>query len=591
MTSLLNIYEPGQTPNPHDFDGCGVIGIDLGTTHSVVAYVSKGKAQIIQLDGEDVLIPSVVSYEKSFPLVGKKAKDLMGLNPKSVIASSKRFMGNGDKKFLIDGQKHTAEKISKDILMYLKEGAEKQLKKPVKKCVITVPAYFSETARSQTRRAARDAGFDVLRLLSEPTAAALAYGLDQQEEGLYVIYDLGGGTFDITVLHLQKGIFQVLATGGDTMLGGDDIDYKIAKYLMPSFETLSNTVQQIVLKRSRFIKEFLSNNPSKDFEEEGVFLPQKQFNALVSPLVEKTIKLCKKALLDAEIQDLSTIKDIVLVGGSTRLPQVQHSLKELFGKEPLCSLNPDEVVAEGAALQAEALVNGSSHLILDVTPLSLGMETLGGLVEKIIPRNTAIPCSIAQEFTTSQDNQTGLVIHVLQGEREYVDHCLSLGKFELKGIPPRPAGMARIRVTFSLDADGILTVDAYEKSQGVQQTIEIKPFDHLTNEKTVNILKESFEHAAEDLEERSLKSAQIEAQQILYLVKNALQKNKDLLSLEELKKIQDSYESLENISSTKHLKEIIEKTHQLKKETQEFAERRISSAIQKSLKDEDISTF
>lgn len=591
MTGLLNIYEPGQTPEPHDFDGCAVVGIDLGTTHCVISYVLDQKATLIQLEGEDVLVPSVVCYEKSLPLVGKKAKDLLGFSPKNAVVSVKRFMGILDKEFIVDGKTYTPEHISADLLKYLKEGAEKYLKKPVRKCVITVPAYFSETARSATRRAARQVGFDVLRLLSEPTAAALAYGLDQQKEGIYVVYDLGGGTFDITIQQLQKGIFQVLATGGDTVLGGDDIDSTIASFIMPSFENLQYQDQQMILKRARSIKEFLSNNPSRDFEENGVLVSQEQFSDLVRPFIEKTIKICKKTLMDAEVHDFSTIQDIVLVGGSTRLPQVRESLKNLFKKDPLCSLNPDEVVALGAALQAEALAKGSSHLILDVTPLSLGIETLGGFVEKIIPRNTAIPCSIAQDFTTSQDNQTGLVIHVLQGEREKKEHCFSLGQFQLQGIPPCPAGMVRVRVTFSLDADGILTVSAHEKNQGLHQSIEINPFNQLTEKKTVDILKESFQNAEEDIKERLLKSAQLEAQQILYLVKKALEKDKALLSLKEFEKIQTYHDALESVLNLGDRDRILDSVDALKKVTQEFAERRISFTIKESLKEKDISTF
>lgn len=589
MTQFLQIYEPGQTPKPHDFDGCAVVGIDLGTTHSVVAISTNRKVSIIQLEGEDNLIPSIVNYENSFPIVGKKAKDLLGLSSENTVTSVKRSMGISDKEFIANEKSYTPEKISSDILKYLKQGAEKQLKKPIKKCVITVPAYFSEAARSATRRAARQAGLDVLRLLSEPTAAALAYGLDKTQDGIYVVYDLGGGTFDITIFHLQKGIFQVLATGGDTTLGGDDIDYTIAEFIMPSFKELSYPQQQGILKRSKFIKEFLSNNPSENFEQDGIFVSQKAFHDLVAPFVEKTINLCKKALGDANISDLSTIQSIILVGGSTRLPFIRQALKDFFKKDLLCSINPDEVVAEGAALQAEALVKGSSHLILDVTPLSLGIEMMGGLVEKIIPRNTSIPCSVAQEFTTSQDNQTALIIQVLQGEREQSKDCLSLGQFQLKGLPPRPAGMMRVQITFSLDADGILTVEAREKSQEIYQMIEINPFNDLNEQKTMEILKESFSHAAEDVKERLLKSAQLEAQQILYLVDRALQTDKNLLSESELKKILEIYDSLETVSRSQNREGILSGIAQLKTETQEFAERRISSSIQKALVEKNIS--
>jgi molecular chaperone HscA len=461
MTHLLQIYEPGQTPGPHE-DETLAIGIDLGTTHSVVAYADNGTATILNIGDKGPLVPSVVN---------------------GTLSSFKRFMGEVGKIFTTGHQTISPTEASAEILKFLKKRTEALLGKPVTKAVITVPAYFSETARAATRDAARLAGLEVLRLINEPTAAALAYGLDRRTEGLYLVYDFGGGTFDVTILKLHQGVFQVLSTAGDLHLGGDDIDQIIAERISQD------------LLYARRVKEFLSTHATQNWvdNEKQLTFSQEDFQICVRPFVERTLKICKQALHDADIDDLSLFEEIILVGGSSRLPHAWETLRHFFGKEPLCSLNPDEVVAMGAALQAEALTKGASHLLLDVTPLSLGLETMGGFVEKIISRNTPIPCSVTQEFTTHHDGQTSLSIHILQGEKENVQDCRSLGQFILSNIPHLPAGTARIRVTFSLDADGLLTVTAREQTTGHQKVMEVNQSHGLDEEKILSILKKSFD--------------------------------------------------------------------------------------------------
>lgn len=464
---LLQIHEPGETPLPHENDEA--VGIDLGTTNSLVAISRGEKAEIIR-----GILPSIVT------LNGKE------------IHSIKRMMNNPSQK--VEGK--TPVEISAEILKRLKDRAEDALGKQVKQAVITVPAYFDDTARTATKDAAKIAGLEVLRLINEPTAAALAYGLDHQAEGFYAIYDLGGGTFDISILLMQKGVFQVLATGGDTALGGDDFD---------------------ALVGSREIKEKLTELDSY----QGV--TRAEFEKKIEPLVNKTIDICKQVLKDSTL-DKSEIKGVVLVGGSTRVPLVKRKLKEFFGQEPLSNINPDEAVALGAAIQAEALTRGSNNLLLDVIPLSLGLETMHDIVEKVIYRNTPIPCSYAQEFTTFQNNQTGMIIHIVQGEREKVQDCRSLAKFELKGIPPMPAGVAKVRVVFNVDADGLLTVSATEVETGVKQEIVVKPSYGLDEAEIERMILESFEHGKEDMEARLVQEAKLEAERLLVSLEPAVKK-------------------------------------------------------------------
>lgn len=478
---LLQIHEPGQTPLPHENDEA--IGIDLGTTNSLIAISRSQNPQIIS-----GIIPSVVFYNGNEVEVGKYVE--------GAVTSVKRQMHQPATK-LANGL--TPIEVSADILRALKATAEDALGKEIKKAVITVPAYFDDTSRLATKDAARLAGLEVLRLINEPTAAALAYGLDKGAEGIYAIYDLGGGTFDISILRMEKGVFQVLATGGDTKLGGDDFDALIGK------------------PNARKVKEKLSTQN----EFEGV--TKTEFEKLITPLVERTIKICERTLKDSGLAK-NEIKGVVMVGGSTRVPLVVQKVAEFFGTKPLTDINPDEVVALGAAIQAESLTQGSNNLLLDVIPLSLGLETMHGIAEKIIYRNTPIPCTYAQEFTTYENNQTGMIIHVVQGEREMVADCRSLARFELKNIPALPAGVARIKITFNVDADGLLTVSAREEHTGEEQKIEVKPSYGLSEQEVEQMIRTSLEKGKEDMEERLLRESRSEAERLLISLKPLMAK-------------------------------------------------------------------
>ena len=574
MSGLLQIHEPGQTPAPHADQETLAVGIDLGTTQSAIAYAKNQKATLLPIENGHVLTPSMVSYATAHEVVGGKAKAQIPLSPDHVVRSIKRHMGTA-KTF----HKKTPEEISGHILRHLKEKAEALLDHPLQKAVITVPAYFSEGARMATRHAAQLAGFHVLRLLNEPTAAALAYGLDQGKEGLYLVYDLGGGTFDVTLLNLKGGIFQVLATGGDTHLGGDDVDQALARFLYGKEEVQDSRL----LEKAREIKESLSKNPGSTWEGEGLHVSQEGFKRILEPFLEKTLSICEDVLREGNAEE-TPLNDVILVGGSSQIPAISQVLEQRFQKTPLCSLDPTHVVAMGAALQAEALTSGASHLLLDVTPLSLGIETMGGLIEKIIPRNTPIPCAIAQEFTTSQEGQTALSIHILQGERETVDHCRSLGKFNLKDIPPMPAGMARVQVTFTLDADGLLSVQAKEKTTGVHQNLHVQQSQGLDEEKVLALLRESYEKAEEDMEDRLLRSARVEGEQLVYVVEQALEIDGTLLTEEERTSIENHKTQLRDLIKTTDRESIETATKNLSESTQDFAERRISKAIKDTLK-------
>lgn len=511
------------------------VGIDFGTTHCVVALASKGQAKTIFLEGEEGLVPSVVSYGDGEPKVGKAAIAQIPHNAEYVIPSVKRVLEGdlvgsdvysvhkllekteGGLRFKIRDKKISPVQVARDIFLYLKEKTEQKLGiRDLSQAVITVPAYFSEQARNQVRLAADMAGIRVLRLLSEPTAAALAYGLENKKEGYFLVYDLGGGTFDVSVLHLTAGFFQVLATGGDAALGGDDIDALIVHDIMRSAHEKKLEITgdpSVLYARARSIKESLGGTQKATMKipvAKGAFsytLTRSQLNHFIYPLIKKTMRILETTLKEAGVST-EHLNDIILVGGSTRLTLVHEMITQFFGRSPLCKINPDEVVAWGAALQASALLHGSDTLLQDITPLSLGIETMGGIVEVLIPRNSPIPNSVAQEFTTYEDNQTALSIHVVQGERELVRDCRSLGKFVLTNLPALPAGVARIEIRFTLDADGLLVVSAMEKTTGTIQSLEIKPAHGLNAEEIKSMLHDSMIHARGDMKER-LKKGEI----------------------------------------------------------------------------------
>ncbi|MBL9029669.1 MAG: Fe-S protein assembly chaperone HscA [Caedimonas sp.] len=575
---LLQLVEPDQTPFPHESDKPRAIGIDLGTTHSLVAVSRQGKPGVLCDESDSALLPSIVFREDHQITVGEEAREKGFAQPERMMSSFKRAMG----------QSHSAERAphdergsgldiapveaSAEILKALKRRAEKHLGYGVSQAVITVPAYFNDAARTATRDAARLAGLEVLRLVNEPTAAALAYGLEHGAQGIYAVYDLGGGTFDLSLLNLEGEVFKVLATAGDTRLGGDDMDYALLAALSGSRSCLPSE-KRLALIQARQIKEYLTDHE----EWSGVIrwgndfikgrMTRVDFECVISPLVDKTLKICKQAIRDAQIR-LDQIKGIVLVGGATRVPLVFQKVRQFFGQEPLTNINPDEVVALGAALQAEALTQGSTRLLLDVTPLSLGLEIYGGLVEKIIPRNSPIPASHSQDFTTFQDNQTAMSLHIVQGERELVQDCRSLANFTLRSIPSQRAGTARVRVTFTIDADGILTVSACEQATGLQQSIEVKPGYGLTEDDLLNMLKAGHFHAHADIEERLLREARTEAEHFIHTVEEALKCDSgELLEKEERSEINLILNELRDSLQTSRREEILGKINQLKKVT------------------------
>jgi molecular chaperone HscA len=620
---LLDIYEPGETPLPHADERGAAIGIDLGTTNSVVAISRAGTPEVIRDASGRALVPSVVAYrDDAEPLVGDEAVAQLASNPTSMVFSVKRLMGRGLAdlqgvagtlpyavvpgsgegnmvRLQVGDRDLSPVEISAEVLRACRARAEASLAQDVTRAVITVPAYFDDAARTATRDAARIAGLEVLRLVNEPTAAALAYGLDHAAEGLYAVYDLGGGTFDFSLLRLEKGVFQVLATGGDTALGGDDFDRLLAELALAQRKaqglpvTLDASDAKLILADARNIKEGLSENAAVDWQMtvDGVAsqhrVMREEFVAAIAPLIARTTEIARNVLSDARIE-AEAVKGVVLVGGSTRVPSVREAVADFFGKPPLTDIDPDEVVALGAALQAEALTVGSDTLLLDVTPLSLGIETMGGLVEKIIPRNTPIPVALAQEFTTYQDGQTAMAVHVVQGERELVADNRSLARFELHGIPPMTAGAARITVTFAVDADGLLSVAAAEKTTGISQRVEVRPSYGLDENTMARMLRESLDHAADDMEQRLLVEARVEARRAVSALQAALIADADLLDPAEKAEIEDAKAVVEKAIDGADRDAINAAVEALDSQTQIFAERRMDRGINRALTGMDV---
>ncbi len=612
--ALLQISEPGQSPEPHAVKRA--VGIDLGTTNSLVATVKDAKAVALPDINGNTLLPSVVHYTSTKTVVGLDAKNNAAKDPLNTLISIKRLMGRGKQELEASEQQFPYEfvdtdssvphiktaagiktpiQVSADILVELAARGKESLGGNLDGVVITVPAYFDDAQRQATKDAAKLADLNVLRLLNEPTAAAIAYGLDKGESGLIAIYDLGGGTFDISVLRLNKGVFEVLATGGDSALGGDDFDYAIMRWIVEQLgdeaiflESLTPNVERELLDIACALKEQLSDNviATASYNNTALNLSRDDFNKLADPLINKTLLSCKRSLRDAGV-DKADIDNVVMVGGSTRSLRVREKVAELFNCEPLVDLDPDRVVAMGAALQADILAgnkSGSDLLLLDVVPLSLGLETMGGLVEKVIHRNTTIPVARAQEFTTFKDGQTAMAIHVLQGERELVKDCRSLARFELRGIPPMVAGAAHIRVTFQVDADGLLSVSASETSTGVAAEITVKPSYGLSDEEVTTMLQDSFANAEDDIAARALREQQIEAEQLIEALSSALSIDGEaLLSKEEYDVLARGIEDLKYAHNNSSADTIRLEVQRVNKLSDTFAARRMDSNIHQAL--------
>ncbi|HDS1683454.1 TPA: Fe-S protein assembly chaperone HscA [Pseudomonas putida] len=609
--ALLQIAEPGQSPQPHQRRLA--VGIDLGTTNSLVAAVRSGRSEPLPDAQGNVILPSAVRYLAGHNEVGVAAREAASSDPLNTVLSVKRLMGRGlaDVKQLgeqlpyrfIGGESHmpfidtiqgpkSPVEVSADILKVLRERAEATLGGELVGAVITVPAYFDDAQRQATKDAARLAGLSVLRLLNEPTAAAVAYGLDQNAEGLVAIYDLGGGTFDISILRLTAGVFEVLATGGDTALGGDDFDHAIAGWIIEQAglsADLDPATQRQLLQAACAAKEALTDADSVSVSH-GAWqgeLSRAAFEAMIEPLVARSLKACRRAVRDSGVE-LEEVGAVVMVGGSTRVPRVREAVGALFGRTPLTSIDPDQVVAIGAAIQADTLAGnrreGGELLLLDVIPLSLGLETMGGLMEKVIPRNTTIPVARAQEFTTYKDGQSAMMIHVLQGERELISDCRSLARFELRGIPAMVAGAAKIRVTFQVDADGLLSVAARELGSGVEASIQVKPSYGLTDGEIARMLKDSFEHAGSDKQARQLREHQVDGERLLEAVQGALDADGErLLSDDERVAIEYQMQELRDLLSGTDGAAIEQQTKRLSQVTDAFAARRLDSTVKAAL--------